>query len=137
MNSLFKVKGISEDAVHHLQATCGVRSTYTFLAYAATPYGRRALAARTGFSETSILRWAHQADLLRVRGVGEEYADLLEAAGVSTVSVLAQHNAAQLHETLLHLNQRQARVNRVPARVQIERWIRQAKNLPPSVVEEA
>lgn len=137
MISLTQVKSIGEDAALHLQTTCGMHSTQTFLAYAATPQGRRALSIRTGFSEATLLRWAYQADLLRVHGIGEEYADLLAAAGVTTISSLAQHDAAQLFEALQQLNAQEARVERVPARVQIERWIRHARFLPPVVLEEA
>jgi len=70
------------------------------------------------------------ADLFRVNGIGEEYSDLLEEAGVDTVPELAQRNPVNLHATLIDVNQTKNLVRRLPSLSMVEDWVRQAKGLP-------
>ena len=70
------------------------------------------------------------ADLFRIKGVGEEYADLLEAAGVDTVPELAQRNAENLHKKLAEVNEAKNLVRRVPTQGEVSEWVGQAKQLP-------
>ena len=99
----------------------------------ATPAGRKSIAADTGISEKLILRWVNMADLFRIKGVGEEYSDLLEAAGVDTVPELAQRNAENLHQKVEEVNAKKKLVRRVPSLKEIEDWTGQAKKLPRKV----
>ncbi|HEX2257158.1 MAG TPA: DUF4332 domain-containing protein, partial [Afifellaceae bacterium] len=97
------IDGLDREEAAKLRAA-GIRTCQAFLARAATPRGRRQLAEGCGIDECTILRWARIADLMRVRGVAQEYAELLEAAGVGTVKDLRRRNAQRLAEQLVEIN---------------------------------
>jgi len=88
------------------------------------------IAEKTGISGTLILRWVNHVDLFRIKGVGEEYSDLLEEAGVDTVPELAQRNPENLYQKLVAVNQAKKLVRRLPTQAQVSDWIEQAKRLP-------
>jgi predicted flap endonuclease-1-like 5' DNA nuclease len=96
----------------------------------ASPKGRKALAENTGISGKLILEWVNHADLYRIKGVAEEYSDLLEEAGVDTVPELAQRNAENLYAKLVETNAAKELVRRLPTQAQVADWIEQAKALP-------
>jgi predicted flap endonuclease-1-like 5' DNA nuclease len=98
-----------------------------------TAAGRKELANNSGVSEKQILEWVNHVDLFRINGVGEEYADLLEEAGVDTVVELAQRKAANLLSKMTEVNASKNLVNKMPALSQVEDWIAQAKKLPRAV----
>ena len=87
----------------------------------------------TGFSEQTILEWVNRADLFRVRGLGSQYTDLLEAAGVDTVRELANRKAETLTATLAKVNAEKNKVNKLPNITQVQSWIQFAKTLPKGV----
>jgi len=97
MANLEKVEGIGETYAKKLR-DAGVGSTDMLLETGSTRKGRDELAAKTGIASKLILEWVNHVDLFRVKGVGEEYADLLEASGVDTVPELAQRRADNLHK---------------------------------------
>jgi predicted flap endonuclease-1-like 5' DNA nuclease len=80
-----------------------------------------------------ILKWVNRADLFRIKGVGEEYADLLEIAGVDTVPELAQRNAENLYQKVVEANQEKNLVRRLPSQSAVRDWIKQAKKLPRAI----
>ncbi len=84
----------------------------------------------TSIPEALVLKFANRADLMRVKGIAEEYADLLEAAGVDTVPELARRNAANLAQALLKVNEDKKLTRRLPAETEVAKWIEQAKQLP-------
>ncbi len=129
MASLQKIEGIGVKYAQTLKAA-GVRSIEKLLEAGVTPKGRQALAEKTGISEKLILEWVNLADLFRIKGIGEEYSDLLEEAGVDTVPELAQRNPANLYEALEKVNAQKKLVRQLPTRVQVESWVDQAKALP-------
>jgi predicted flap endonuclease-1-like 5' DNA nuclease len=100
------------------------------LKHGAFPKGRVEIAERSGISSKLILEWVNHIDLYRVKGVGSEYADLLEAAGVDTVVELATRNPANLFEKLSAVNEEKKLVRRLPVATQVEEWVEQAKQLP-------
>jgi len=108
----------------------GVRSTDSFLKLAATPKGRQELAEKSGINEKMILEWANHLDLYRIKGVGSEYSDLLEEAGVDTVVELAQRNPENLYQKLVEVNNAKKLVRKMPVQSQVADWIEQAKKLP-------
>jgi predicted flap endonuclease-1-like 5' DNA nuclease len=108
-----------------------IRTTEALLKAGATRRGRKQLAAETGFSEHMILEWANRADLFRVKGVGEEYSDLLEAAGVDTVKALRTRNPGSLLAKLTEVNEKKRLVRRLPTESMVTRWVGHAKELPP------
>jgi predicted flap endonuclease-1-like 5' DNA nuclease len=129
MAKLTEVEGIGEIYAQKLQEA-GIRTTQALLEKGATPQGRKEIAEKTDISEKLILEWVNHVDLFRIKGVGEEYSDLLEEAGVDTVPELAQRNAEHLYQKLVAVNQERKLVRRLPTQSQVSDWIEQAKRLP-------
>jgi predicted flap endonuclease-1-like 5' DNA nuclease len=129
MVKLEKIEGIGPVYAQKLRAA-GVGSIEMLLKAGNTPQGRRGLAEKTGIGDEYILDWVNRADLMRVRGVGEEYGDLLEKAGVDTVVELARRSPDNLYQKILEVNEEKRLVRRPPTRDMIARWIEQAKALP-------
>jgi len=129
MTKLSTIEGIGAVYEPKLEAA-GVASVEDLLAQGATPKERKALEETTGISGTLILKWLNRADLFRIKGVGEEYSDLLEAAGVDTVPELAQRNADNLYKKIVEINTAKKLVRKIPSRDQVADWIEQAGNLP-------
>jgi len=125
------------EGVGHKQATrlrkAGVRTTEALLRVAAARKGRRTLAETTGLSEKLLLEWVNRADLMRVKGVGEEYSDLLEAAGVDTVKELRRRNPENLLGAMVDVNAKKRLVRRLPTESMVERWVEHAKTIDPIV----
>lgn len=111
----------------------GVRTTERLLKVGATKRGRRELAEQTKIPLKRVLEWVNRADLMRVRGVGEEYSDLLEAAGVDTVKELRRRNAGNLLGTMIEVNAKKKLVRRLPTESMVTRWVNLAKDLAPIV----
>ena len=111
-------------------SSAGVGDQNKLLNHGSTAKGRKELSEKTGISEKMLLEWCNRADLARVSGIGEEYADLLEHAGVDTVPELAQRNAANLQKTMQELNTEKKLVRKMPSLSNVEDWIQQAKELP-------
>jgi hypothetical protein len=129
MAKLETIEGIGPVYAERLRAA-GIRTVEALLRAGATPEGRKELAERTGIGDEYILDWVNRADLMRVRGVGEEYSDLLEKARVDTVVELSQRNPDNLHEKLLEVNTEKRLVRRPPTRGMVARWVEHAKVLP-------
>ena len=129
MTKLIAIEGIGDVYAQKLQAA-GISTIEALLEKGATPQGRQGLGEDTGISHKLILEWVNLADLFRIKGVGEEYSDLLEEAGVDTVPELAQRNAANLHAKLIEVNEAKKLVRKLPAESQVSDWIEQAKALP-------
>lgn len=111
-------------------AAAGVATTDALLERGATSSGRDKLAAETGISERLLLEWVNHADLMRIDGVGSEYADLLEAAGVDSCAELAQRNAANLAITFQELDAARPNwIRQIPGEKTIAGWIEQADKL--------
>jgi len=129
MPALTRIEGIGEANADHL-ATAGIGSTNSLLKKGATRAGRKLIARQSGVSPAKVLEWVNKADLFRVKGVGEEYSDLLEASGVDSVPELAGRNADNLCQLLADVNETRALVRRVPSLAQVKSWVRSAKKLP-------
>lgn len=129
MAKIVAVEGIGASYAQKLKEA-GIATTRTLLAKGSSPVGRKEIAKKTGVDPKLILRWVNQVDLIRIKGVGEEYAELLEAAGVDTVPELAQRNPASLHQKMIEVNDKKKLVRRPPSEEQVENWITQAKRLP-------
>ncbi|OQB42964.1 MAG: DNA repair and recombination protein RadA [Candidatus Latescibacteria bacterium ADurb.Bin168] len=132
MANLVEVEGIGEAYAKKL-AAAGIKTTDALLAKGATPEGRKEIAAKTGISAKMILEWVNHVDLFRIKGVGQEYADLLEAAGVDTVPELAQRKPENLVEKMAEVNKKKKLVRQLPVETQVANWIAQAKELPRKI----
>lgn len=111
-------------------AEADVTTTEGLLKKTGTPADRKKLSETTGIESARILAWANRADLFRIKGIGEEWSDLLEAAGVDTVPALAQRNAENFHAKIVETNEAQKLVRRTPTAKQVANWIEQAQALP-------
>ena len=128
MASIDMIEGIEHKNATTLRKN-GVRTTERLLKSGATRRSRKALATRTGISERLILEWVNRADLMRVKGIGEEYSDLLEAAGVDTVKELRRRNAANLLAAMIAVNKKKGLVHRLPTESMVARWVVLANSL--------
>ncbi len=129
MAKITEIEGIGEVYGPQLMAV-GIATTEALLEKGATPQSRKAIEEATGISHDLLLKWINRADLFRIKGIGEEYSDLLEAAGVDTVPELAQRNPENLYAALQSVNAEKKLVRRLPALAQVSDWIEQAKKLP-------
>lgn len=121
--------GIDADTVQRLKQA-GIRTTERLLELAKDAKGRKALAERTGLDPRQLLCWANTADCLRIKGMGHDFAELLRAAGVTTVRELKHRNAARLARALSAANAQRRLVKLPPSEKAVTRWIDQAKKLP-------
>jgi predicted flap endonuclease-1-like 5' DNA nuclease len=129
MTKLVDIEGVGEAYAQKLQEA-GVASQEALLEMGSTPKGRKDMADKSGISEKLVLGWVNRADLARVKGIGEEYADLLEAAGVDTVPELAQRKSGNLYQKLVEVNAAKKLVRQLPTEAKVADWVTQAKALP-------
>jgi len=132
MSSIEKIEGIGK-AFQKKMVAYGVKTVEALLKQGATPAGREKIAAGTGIAKTLILEWVNHADLWRIKGVSEEYSNLLEEAGVDTVVELAQRKPENLYEKMAEVNMAKKLVRRLPSPKQVADWVTQAKKLPRAV----
>ena len=132
MASLDEIEGIGPKYRVQLKEH-GIDTVEELLERGATKSDRVSISEKTGISEKLILEWVNHADLFRIKGVGEEYADLLEEAGVDSVPELAQRNAENLREKMEEVNNDKDLVRALPTVEQLEEWVAQAKDLPKVV----
>lgn len=129
MTSLTTIEGIGEVYSGQL-SEAEISTTEDLLEQDATPEGRQSIKEKTGISGKLILRWTNMADLFRINGVSEEYADMLEACRVDTAPELAQRYPENLYQALVQTNEEKQLVRGVPGESQVADWVRNAKELP-------
>ncbi|HED24550.1 MAG TPA: DUF4332 domain-containing protein [Firmicutes bacterium] len=123
------VEGIGESLGGKFREA-GVKDTDSLLKNTKTANQRKKLAEITGISTQKILKFANMVDLYRIKGIGSEYSELLEAAGVDTVPDLARRNPANLAQKMTEINQAKKLTRRVPTEEEVKNWVAQAKKLP-------
>ena len=129
MAKLTYIEGVGESYAQKLREA-DVTTTKTLLELGTTPKGRKNIAAKSGLSDSLISKWVNHVDLYRVKGIGSEYAELLEISGVDTVVELAQRNPANLYDKMLSINLDKKLVRKSPSKSQVKNWVEQAKQLP-------
>ena len=127
---IIDIEGVGDVYAEKLIAA-GIKDTDAILAKCCKPAGRKALEEETGISGKLILKWTNHADLMRINGVGPQFSELLEASGVDTVKELRNRVPENLQKKLEEVNAEKNLVNRVPAVVEVEKMVAQAKELPP------
>ena len=132
MANLESIEGIGGTYADKLKLQ-NISSIEELLERGKTPQGRKDLAQKTGIGDGNILNWINRADLARVKGIGGEYADLLECAGVNTVPDLARRNPHNLYEKLVAINSQKNLVRKTPTLEQVEQWIACSRQLPPII----
>ncbi len=129
MAKLSMIQGIGEAYEIKLKEA-GINSVEMLLEASSLKKSRSELAKKTGITEKLILKWANHADLIRVKGIGGDYAELLEAAGVDTIPELAKRKPDNLLAKMLEVNEAQKIVKKMPTQKQVEDWVRQAAEMP-------
>ena len=132
MAKLTKIEGVDEKTAQKLRDT-GIRTTGALAKQGNTASGRNEIAKTTRIPAETILHWVQQIDLLRVSGVGPEYAVLLLDAGFSDITELGKNEPEHVYRKLARLNQEEHRVRKPPTRYQINDWIKQARRLSASI----
>lgn len=127
-----EIEGIGPANAEKL-ARAGIHSSAILLRLCRTRKGRRATAHKTGIAETQLLKWANLADLMRIPGIGSEFSELLEAAGVDTVKELRSRNVENLTATLIEVNAKRKLTRIVPSAKTLSKWIDQAARLKPMI----
>jgi len=111
----------------------GIKTVEGLLEKGASAKGRKEIVETTGIDSSKVLKWVNHADLYRIKGIGSEYSDLLEAAGVDSVPELATRKPDNLVKKLEEANAAKKLVRRVPTQKMVEGWVNQAKSLPKLV----
>jgi predicted flap endonuclease-1-like 5' DNA nuclease len=132
MARLIDIEGIGESSAEALKAA-GVGSVAALLATGGSPKGRDALAKSSGVSAKQLLRWVNHADLMRITGIGGQFAELLEAAGVDSVPELANRRADSLAAKLAGTNTSKKLTRRVPTQTMVAGWVAEAKGMARAV----
>ena len=127
-----EIEGIGPVYRESLQKA-GVTSTDDLLENCAKPAGRKTMAEKTGLSEKQILGWTNMADLMRVSGVGRQYAELLEASGVDTIKELRNRNPENLATAMQTVNAEKNLAKTAPTTTTVEKWVSQAKETEPKI----
>ena len=130
--SIEEIEGIGPEYGQKLRDV-DIQTTEDLLRRCGDKKGREGVTKETGLSEKHLLEWVNLADLMRINGIGEEFADLLEEAGVDTVKELATRNAENLAVAVAECNEKKNLTDRVPSAETIQKWIDEAKTMDPSV----
>ena len=128
MNSIDSINGMTHTEATKLRRA-RVRTTITFLQIASTRSGRALLTKETGITSTKLLHWAKRAELMKIKNLGRDYADLLEAVGVESVADLKRRNPESLHEMMHNANQLKKIVDRMPSLKRVTNWIDDSKDI--------
>ena len=129
MPNIKQIEGIGPSYAEKLE-NCEIKTTDALLKKGATTAGRKDIAEKSGINEKVILKWVNMCYLFRVKGIGQEYSELLEASGVDTVPELAQRNPENLQQAMATLNDEKKLVRKVPVASVVESWVSHAKELP-------
>ncbi|MEO9254480.1 MAG: DUF4332 domain-containing protein [Tepidiformaceae bacterium] len=132
MANIVDIEGIGEKFAATLREH-GISTVEGLLTDGGTAAGRKTIAEKTNIDAKRILEWVNRADLMRIKGVGSEYGDLLESAGVDTVKELATRRADNLHAKMNEVNEAKKLVRRPPSLADVEKWVAEAKTLPGAV----
>lgn len=127
-----ELDGITQDHTKLLKSV-GIRTTEKLLEAARSMRGRKLLSAKTGIPEKLLLRWANMADRMRIKGIGEDHARLLEAIGVVTVRELKYRNPGHIAKAMRELNGKRKLVRLLPTENAIKRWIVAAGKLDQKI----
>ncbi|MBZ0269041.1 DUF4332 domain-containing protein [bacterium] len=127
-----EIEGIGPSFAEKL-GKAGIADTDTLLKKCGAPKGRKEVATTTGVSEHNLLKWSNLADLMRVSGIGPQFSELLEAAGVDTIKELRNRNAENLAEKMAEVNQEKKLARVAPATTVVQGWVDAAKKMEPKI----
>ena len=126
------IEGVGPSYAEKL-AAANIKTTDNLLELCCSKNGRSQVAQQTGVSESLLLKWSNMADMMRISGIGPQFAELLEASGVDTIKELAQRNAENLAQAISTTNEAKNLANAIPASSIIDGWIGAAKSTEPKI----
>lgn len=129
---IIAIEGIGPAYARKL-TNAGIKTVESLLRKCAADKGRREIAEAAGIDRKLLLEWVNRADLFRIKGVGVQYSDLLEKAGVDTVVELSKRIGVHLHARMVEINHKYNCVNAMPSVKQVEAWVARAKKLPKMI----
>jgi predicted RecB family nuclease len=132
MGSIGELRGIHPKEATRLRKA-GVRTTESLLRRANNKRSRNALAKATDLDPEQLLDWVNRADLMQIKGVGAEYADLLKVVGVDTVKALRRRNPRSLLGSMVEVNDAKRLVRRLPTESMVAAWIEAAADVESSI----
>ncbi len=132
MANVEDIEGVGPAYAAKLEAA-GVKTIDGLLSTGGTKKGRVELAEKSGVAEANILRWVNHCDLMRIKGVGPQFSELLEKAGVDSVPELAQRNAANLAKKMDEVNADSNISGRSPSEEEVSDWVEAAKSMDRAV----
>jgi predicted flap endonuclease-1-like 5' DNA nuclease len=127
-----EIEGVGPAYAKKLSAA-GISTTDHLLDKCCTPAGRKTVAEATGMGEATILKWTNLADLMRVSGIGPQYSELLEGAGVDTVKELRNRNAENLAAAMETVNKEKKLARVSPPTATVAKWVAAAKKMDPRI----
>lgn len=133
MGSIGDLRGIHPKEATKLRKA-GIRTTESLLKQASTKKGRSAISKLTDLEPERLLEWVNRADLMRIKGVGAEYADLLKTVGVDTVKTLRRRNPRSLLGAMVEMNEEKRLVRRLPTEAMVASWVEAAADVDPLVL---
>jgi predicted flap endonuclease-1-like 5' DNA nuclease len=114
-------------------AAARIETTDDLLKLCGNAQGRKLVAETTGVGESTLLKWSNLADLMRVSGIGPQYSELLEAAGVDTIKELATRNAENLAAKMKEVNEAKKLARTSPSSKVVEDWVAAARKMQPAI----
>jgi|GEM_PF-871638 len=108
----------------------GITAPLLLLKKGATPQGRQSISTDLNIPEMQVLKWVNSIDLLRIKGLTIEDAQMLKVAGVDILVELATRDPESLLENLDASSKMTNSSYRVPSLAQVQNWITQARELP-------
>ena len=127
-----EIEGIGPAYAEKL-AAADIDTTEELLKLCCDAKGRKTTSEKTGVSESQLLKWANMADLMRISGVGSEFSELLEVAGVDTVKELRNRNAENLAAKMAEVNEQKKLTRTLPSEKTVADWVEQARSLDPLI----
>jgi predicted flap endonuclease-1-like 5' DNA nuclease len=111
----------------------GIKTTGALLKSCADPKGRDRLCEKTAISSNLVLKWTNMADLMRINGIGRQFAELLEASGVDTIKELKHRQARNLAAKMAEVNAEKRLCRVSPSATVVAKWIEQANSLQAAI----
>ncbi len=133
-DSISKIKGITPELQQKLESE-GIRHTDQLLEHTRTPKQRNDLAHKLGTTAPTLKELANRADLMRLKGVGGDFSNLLEEAGVNSCKELQHRSAEHLHTALVEIHNSKKIAHHAPTLAQVQEWVAESKTLSHTSAE--
>ena len=111
----------------------GIDTTEKLLEACSTDAGIAKVCACVDLDENTVRNWATMADLMRIKGLGGQWAELMWRSGISSVQDLASQEVAPLRLRFREVNDAEHRVAELPGENRVTSFIDQAKSLDPVI----